>query len=126
MQHRRQQSWSSPRIAQHHHPPVSTVVTAPPAHGAQPAAAPRAPHPVIRFEAPTPVALVHLDVKKLGRIGRVEHRIASDRTTRVRRIGGEYVPVAADDCVRLVYADERDRGHVRSTTAQIRESIRIP
>jgi hypothetical protein len=39
---------------------------------------------------------VHLDVKKLGRIGRVGHRINGDRRSRMRGIGWEYVHVATD------------------------------
>jgi transposase InsO family protein len=112
LQHRRQQRWSSLRIAQHYHRPVSTVVTA--LRRARLNRLPRLepPRPVVRYEAPTPGALVHLDVKKLGRIGRVGHRIHGDRTTRVRGIGWECVHVAVDDCTRLAYAevlvDERE------------------
>ena len=113
MQHRRQQRWSSLRIAQHYHLPISTVVTA--LRRAQLNRLPRLepPRPVVRYEAPAPGVLVHLDVKKLGRIGRVGHRIHGDRTTRVRGIGWEYVHVAVDDCTRLAYAevlaDEREQ-----------------
>jgi transposase InsO family protein len=112
MLHRRQQRWSSLRIAQHYHLPVSTVVTA--LRRAQLNRLPRLepPRPIVRYEAARPGELLHLDVKKLGRIGRVGHRIHGDRTTRVRGIGWEYVHVAVDDCTRLVYAevqgDERE------------------
>ena len=62
------------------------------------------PRPVVRYEHPRPGDLVHVDVKKLGRIGRVGHRIHGDRRTRVRGIGWEYVHVAIDDCSRASYS----------------------
>ena len=49
------------------------------------------PAPVQRYQWAPPVTLLHLDVKKLGRIGRVGHRISGDRRSRVRDIGWEYV-----------------------------------
>ncbi len=61
--------------------------------------------PVRRYEWKQPGDLVHLDIKKLGRIGRVGHRITGDRRTRVRGIGWEYVHVAVDDATRLAYVE---------------------
>jgi hypothetical protein len=40
--------------------------------------------PALRYEWRRPGQLLHLDVKKLGRIGRIGHRITGDRTSRVR------------------------------------------
>jgi transposase InsO family protein len=64
---------------------------------------PRAP--VVRYTYTEPGGLVHLDIKKLGRIGRVGHRITGDRRSRVRGIGWEYVHVAVDDATRLAYVE---------------------
>jgi transposase InsO family protein len=54
---------------------------------------------------------VHVDVKKLGRIGLIGHRITGNRRQRARGIGWEYVHVCVDDCSRLadveVLPDER-------------------
>jgi transposase InsO family protein len=61
--------------------------------------------PIVRYERATPGELVHLDTKKLGKIGRVGHRIHGDRTTRVRGIGWEYCHVAIDDHSRLAYLE---------------------
>ena len=58
-----------------------------------------------RYEWAHPGDLVHLDVKKLGRIGRVGHRITGNRQSRVRGIGWEYVHVAVDDASRFVYVE---------------------
>jgi hypothetical protein len=57
--------------------------------------------PVNGYERPRPGELVHLEVKKLGRIGRPGHRVNDDRRTRSRGIGWEYVQVAVDDATRL-------------------------
>lgn len=61
--------------------------------------------PAVRYERPLPGELIHIDVKKLGRIGREGHRIHGDRRTRVRGIGWEYVHVCVDDCTRLAYVE---------------------
>jgi transposase InsO family protein len=46
-----------------------------------------------------------VDIKKLGRIGAIGHRITGDRRQRVRGIGWEFVHVCLDDCSRLAYAE---------------------
>jgi transposase InsO family protein len=61
--------------------------------------------PANRYEKKRPGELVHVDVKKLGRIGRPGHRVNGDRRTRTRGIGWEYVHVAIDDATRLVYVE---------------------
>jgi transposase InsO family protein len=58
-----------------------------------------------RYEHERPGDLLHLDTKKLGKIGRVGHRIHGDRTTRVRGIGWEFVHVCIDDHSRLAYVE---------------------
>ena len=64
-----------------------------------------APEPANRYERPRPGELIHIDVKKLGRIGRPGHRVNGDRATRTRRIGWEFVHVCIDDCTRLAYVE---------------------
>jgi transposase InsO family protein len=63
------------------------------------------PPPVQRYQWAHPGDLLHLDVKKLGRIGRIGHRITGDRRSRVRGIGWEFVHVAIDDASRLAYVE---------------------
>lgn len=100
---RRHQGWSSLRIPRDLGLPLPTVVHIQRRLGL--AGVPRpAPPPVERYERARPGELVHLDIKKLGRIGRVGHRIHGDRTARVRGIGWEYLHVAVDDHSRLGYA----------------------
>jgi transposase InsO family protein len=60
---------------------------------------------LVRYEWPRPGQLLHLDIKKLGRIGRVGHRITGDRHGQVRGIGWEFVHVCVDDCSRVAYAE---------------------
>jgi transposase InsO family protein len=61
-----------------------------------------------RYEWERPGQLVHVDIKKLGRIGGIGHRITGDRRQRVRGIGWEFVHVCIDDCSRLAYAEVLD------------------
>ena len=61
--------------------------------------------PVIRYERQAPGELIHLDIKKLGRIDGVGHRIHGDRTQRRRGVGWEYAHVAIDDFSRLAYLE---------------------
>jgi transposase InsO family protein len=61
--------------------------------------------PPNRYEKQRPGELVHVDVKKLGRIGRPGHRVSGDRRIRSRGVGWEYVHVAIDDATRLVYVE---------------------
>jgi transposase InsO family protein len=60
---------------------------------------------LVRYEWARPGQLLHLDIKKLGRIGRVGHRITGDRHGQVRGIGWEFVHVCVDDCSRVAYAE---------------------
>jgi transposase InsO family protein len=61
--------------------------------------------PPLRYERSGPGELLHLDVKPLGRIGRVGHRIHGDRRQRSRGAGYEFVHVAVDDASRVAYAE---------------------
>jgi transposase InsO family protein len=101
----RQKRWSSVRIAQHYTLPLSTVVTILRREGLARLAALDPPRRVVRYERDRPGELVHLDVKKLGRIGRIGHRIHGDRRRRTRRLGWEYLHVAIDDHTRLAYSE---------------------
>jgi DNA-directed RNA polymerase specialized sigma24 family protein len=60
--------------------------------------------PVQRYEWPHVGDLLHLDLKRLGRVTRVGHRIHGDRRRRGRRVGWEYLHVAIDDATRLSHA----------------------
>jgi transposase InsO family protein len=74
--------------------------------------------PAERYERERPGELIHIDVKKLGRIqggagkrvrdGRRQHyqRTFTDRDGKRRHtVGWDYVHIAIDDCTRLAYAE---------------------
>ena len=101
----RTRRWSSCRIASHLQLPIAAVVREQRRLGLAQLPRLEPPHPILRYEWPRAGDLLHLDVKKLGKIGRVGHRIHGDRTKRVRGIGWEYVHVAIDDCTRVPYSE---------------------
>jgi len=74
------------------------------------------PVPMRRYAWARPGDLLHVDIKKLGRIGRVGHRMTGDRRARVRGIGWEFVHVAIDDASRLAYVEVLSDEGGRSTT----------
>ncbi|HKC18712.1 MAG TPA: IS481 family transposase [Candidatus Dormibacteraeota bacterium] len=63
--------------------------------------------PASRYERSRPGELVHIDVKKLGRIDRPGHRVTGSRHDRrdQGKKGWEYVHIAIDDYSRLAYAE---------------------
>jgi len=63
------------------------------------------PPPVQRYEWSRPGELVHMDVKKLGRIARPSHRVTGDRRDSPRGVGWEYAHVAIDDHSRFSYVE---------------------
>lgn len=62
--------------------------------------------PVIRYEKQSPGEMIHIDIKRLVKIGAVGHRIHGDRAKgRHKGIGYEYVHLAVDDHSRLAYSE---------------------
>jgi len=103
--HLRRQRWTGAQIAQALQLSASTVARILRRQGLARLRALEPPVPVQRYQWAHPGDLLHLDVKKLGRIGRVGHRISGDRRSRVRGIGWEFVHVAVDDASRLAYVE---------------------
>ncbi len=101
----RELRFTSPEIAEALGMPLSTVgaVLARNGLGRLPRLQPD--EPVNSYERPRPGELVHIDVKKLGKIGRPGHRVSGDRRIRSRGAGWEYVHVAVDDATRLAYVE---------------------
>jgi len=107
----RELRFTTPEIAETLGMPLSTVGAVVSRHGLGRLPRLQPDEPAASYERPRAGELVHVDVKKLGRIGRPGHRVNADRRTRTRGIGWEFVHVAVDDATRLAYvevlADER-------------------
>ncbi len=121
---RRRQRCSSPRIARELQLPLATVVREQRRLGLNRLSRLDPPRPAHRYEWPAAGDLLHLDIKTVGKIGRVGHRIHGDRTTRVRGIGWESVHVAVDDCTRLAYAEVLRDEKKETTTGFLRRALR--
>jgi len=82
--------------------------------------------PVRRYERDRPGELIHIDIKKLGKIGSVGHRITGRRTGIVNHhlgIGWEFVHVCIDDASRIAFSrvmkDERQESAVAFLKAAV-------
>src|SRR5438132_4609044 len=82
------------------------------------------PEPANRYERGRPGELLHIDVKKLGRIRGVGHRVTGERASQAstrrngRRTGiagWEFVHICVDDATRLAYVEVL--GDEKATTA---------
>ena len=107
----RRQRLTGPAIARRLHRPISSVGVILRRRGLGRLAALTPRPPVIRYQREHPGELIHIDIKKLGRIDGIGHRITGDRTGQSNRravgrgLGWEYVHVAIDDASRLAYAE---------------------
>jgi len=88
--------------------------------------------PAVRYERSRPGELIHVDVKKLGRIRGVGHRVSGSRAsqTKTRRTGKlrevhgwEFVHVAVDDYSRLAYAEVLDDETAASAAGFLRRAV---
>jgi transposase InsO family protein len=93
--------------------------------------------PAQRYERERPGELIHIDVKKLGRVGpkgaghRVTGRHRHARGTRrqdaagVRRltVGWDYIHIAIDDCTRLAYAEALPDEKASTVVAFLKRAI---
>jgi transposase InsO family protein len=92
------------------------------------------PEPPNRYERRRPGELIHLDVKKLGRIQLPGHRVTGNRRVHARRTevgtpgkkrgtaGWEFVHVCVDDATRLAYAEVLDDERGASAAAFLRRA----
>jgi transposase InsO family protein len=105
IQRLRQRRWTGAAIAEAVGLSRATVARTLTQLGLARLAAVAAAPPGRRYEWERPGQLLHVDIKKLGRIDGVGHRITGDRRQRARGVGWEFVHVCLDDCSRLAYAD---------------------
>jgi transposase InsO family protein len=81
------------------------------------------PVPVRRYEHEAPGDLLHLDIKKLGRIVRPSHRVTGNRRDGVEGAGWEFVHVAIDDHSRLAFSQAYPDEKATSTVDFLRAAV---
>jgi transposase InsO family protein len=101
----RRQRLTGPVIARRLDRPVSTIGRVLRRHQLGRLSALTPKPEIIRYQRDRPGELIHIDIKKLGRIEGIGHRINGDRRTRSRGAGWEFVHVAVDDASRLAYTE---------------------
>jgi transposase InsO family protein len=85
--------------------------------------------PICRYERERPGEMIHLDIKKLGRINGIGHRITGDRRGQSNRrsrgegLGWEFVHVAIDDNSRIAFAKIMPNERKRSATAFLKAAL---
>jgi transposase InsO family protein len=119
----RRQRLAAWQIAERLQMPLSTVSTVLARIGLGRLSALEPAEPPNRYQRERPGELVHIDVKKLGRIGRPGHRVNGDRRTRTRGIGWEYVHVAVDDATRLAYIEVLEDEKAVTAVAFLRRAV---
>jgi transposase InsO family protein len=86
----------------------------------------------LRYERSRPGELIHIDVKKLGRVRGVGHRISGSRASqaKTRRMGKlrdvagwEFVHIAVDDYSRLAYAEVLEDERATTAAAFLRRAV---
>jgi transposase-like protein len=87
------------------------------------------PEPANRYERGRPGELIHIDVKKLGRIGKrgAGHRVTGNRGKgqRSRGAGWEYVHVCVDDATRMAYVEVLENEQATTCIAFLRRAVRF-
>jgi transposase InsO family protein len=84
--------------------------------------------PANRYEKQRPGELVHVDVKKLGKIGRPGHRVTGrvsggGHQRRSYDLGWEFVHVCVDDATRLVYVEVLDDEKALTAVGFLRRAV---
>lgn len=99
----RRERWSQWRIAQHAGRALSTISRAMKAVGLSRLSSLEPPVPIIRYEKELPGELIHIDIKKLGKVQGVGHRITGVRKKLTHGSGWEAVHLAIDDRSRVAF-----------------------
>jgi transposase InsO family protein len=81
--------------------------------------------PVIRYERKQPGEMIHLDIKKLGKINGIGHRFAmrGPGLHANRGHGWDFLHVAIDDCSRLAYTEVLASENQFDTTAFLQRAL---
>jgi transposase InsO family protein len=95
-------------------------------HGRSRLVVPVAREEIVRYERSRPGELVHIDVKKLGRIVTPGHRVTGDRSLRAAgKAGWQHLFVAIDDHSRLGFARVYPDETAASACAFLEELVRF-
>jgi transposase InsO family protein len=119
----RRQRLPGPAIARRLGRPVSTVGAVLRRRGLGRLAALDPKPAIIRYQRERLGELIHIDVKKLGKIDGVGHRITGDRTSRSRGIGWDFLHVCIDDASRLAYSEIRPDERKESAVAFLERAL---
>ena len=79
--------------------------------------------PANRYERKRPGELLHIDVKKLGRIAGAGHRVTGDRRRQAKGIGWEYVHVCVDDATRIAYVEVLEDEKATTAAGFLRRAV---
>jgi transposase InsO family protein len=79
--------------------------------------------PVVRYERERPGELLHVDIKKLGRIDGAGHRVTGQRPSTKRRRGWEFVHCAVDDATRLAYCESHPDERQETACGFLRRAV---
>jgi transposase len=82
--------------------------------------------PAVRYERSRPGELIHIDVKKLGRIARPGWRVtgrANRHQSKTNKPGWEFVHVCVDDATRLAYVEVLDDERATSAIGFLRRAV---
>src|SRR5208282_675291 len=79
--------------------------------------------PVVRYEYGAPGAMLHIDIKKLGRFKSPGHRVTGIKNKQVHGAGWDFVFGAIDDCSRVAYAKAFRNEKKTSSFAFLREVL---
>jgi transposase InsO family protein len=82
--------------------------------------------PPNRYERRHPGELVHVDIKKLGMIGRAGKRVLGEGPgRRTQGAGWEFVHVAVDDATRLAYVEVLENEKASTSIGFLRRAVRF-
>jgi len=79
--------------------------------------------PVLRYERDAPGELLHIDIKKLGRIERPSHRVTGNRRDTASGAGWEFLFVAIDDHARIGFTDVHPDERAGSAVLFLRNAV---
>ena len=122
----RRQRWTGKQIAAHTGVSSATVSRVLRRLGLNKLSALEPAEPTRRYERENPGELIHLDIKKLGRIGSVGHRITGRHPGMINRhhgIGWEFVHVCIDDASRVAFVQIMAHQRKENAVAFLEEAV---